>query len=235
MENRSNKTPTELTRLSEEEIVDRIYEAIIEQRLPPGTKLSESALCEAFGAGRMRIRRSLLLLASRDLVDLQSNRGAYVASPTSEQARDVFEARRSIEPSVIRMAVERASPSDVKALERNLALESQANRDGDRRQAIRLSGEFHVKLAETANNHVMCRMVKELVSRTSLIIGMFGSPGTTNCLDDEHAEIMATFRKPDPEKAARLMTKHLEHIEAQIDLTAQNRSQVNLVNLFGSQ
>ena len=82
--------------LDEEEIVERIFEAIIDQRLPPGTKLSEASLCEAFGVGRMRVRRSLLLLSSREVVSLQPNRGAYVASPSSEQAREVFEARLMI-------------------------------------------------------------------------------------------------------------------------------------------
>ena len=77
--------------LGEEEIVERIFEAIIDQRLPPGTKLSEAALCEAFGVGRMRIRHSLLLLSSREVVDLLPNRGAFVASPSAEQAREVFE------------------------------------------------------------------------------------------------------------------------------------------------
>ena len=74
--------------LAEEEIVDRIFEAVIDQRLPPGTKLSEAALCEAFGVGRMRIRQSLLLLSSREVVELLPNRGAFVASPTAEQARE---------------------------------------------------------------------------------------------------------------------------------------------------
>ena len=71
--------------IGEEDIVEHIFEAIIEQRLPPGTKLSESALCDAFGVGRMRIRRALLLLASRQIVELHANRGAFVASPTSER------------------------------------------------------------------------------------------------------------------------------------------------------
>ena len=83
--------------VSEHVIVDRIYSAVIEQQLRPGAKLSELSLCEAFGVGRMRVRRALLLLASRDIVDLQSNRGAYIATPTLLQARQVFEARRAIE------------------------------------------------------------------------------------------------------------------------------------------
>ena len=82
---------TNADEIAEEEIVERIFEAVVEQRLPPGTKLSESALCEAFGVGRMRIRRSLLLLASREVVELRANRGAYVASPTADQAREVFD------------------------------------------------------------------------------------------------------------------------------------------------
>lgn len=217
---------------SEDAIVERIFEAVIEQRLPPGTKLSESALCEAFGVGRMRIRRSLLLLASRDIVDLQSNRGAYVSSPTPEQAREVFEARRSIEPNVARLAVERAAAPDIEALAQHLRQESLAHADGDRRRAIRLSGAFHVKLAEIAGNAIMLRMVKELVTRTSLIIGMFGASLAASCPDDEHQNILRTLEARDPETAADLMREHLRHIEAQIDLTAEPAANVDLVTLF---
>jgi len=218
--------------ISEEAIVDRIFDAVVEQRLPPGTKLSESALCEAFGAGRMRVRRSLLLLASREIVDLHSNRGAYIASPTPEQAREVFEARRSIEPNVARLAVERAKKVDIADLKRHLAEESAAQKSGNRRLTIRLSGQFHVKLAEIAGNGIMVRMVKELVTRTSLIIGMFGASGGADCADDEHQQILGAFKDKDPEKAARLMRAHLNHIEAEIDLTADMAAQVDLVGLF---
>lgn len=218
--------------LNEEAIVDRIYQAVIEQRLPPGTKLSESALCKAFNVGRMRIRRSLLLLASRDIVELQSNRGAYVSSPTSDEAREVFEARRCIEPNVARAAVERASATDIESLEQHLGLEAEAHRHGDRQQVIRLSGEFHVKLAEVARNHVMHRMVKELVTRTSLIIGLFGAPGTANCHDDEHADLISALKQQDKDQVAQIMSHHLQHIETQIDLTAKRDAGVNLANIF---
>ena len=221
--------------LDEEAIVDRIYQAVIEQRLPPGTKLSESDLCKAFNVGRMRIRRSLLLLASRNIVELQSNRGAYVSSPTSDEARDVFEARRCIEPNVARTAVDRASAADIGRLEKHLGLEAEAHRRGDRQLVIRLSGEFHVKLAEVAGNHVMHRMVKELVTRTSLIIGLFGAPGTANCHDDEHADIITALKQRDGDQVAEIMTHHLQHIEMQIDLTAKRNAGVNLANIFSNE
>ncbi|MFT5342374.1 MAG: DNA-binding GntR family transcriptional regulator [Paracoccaceae bacterium] len=85
----------------EQVIVDRIYSAVMEQRLAPKTKLSESQLCESFGVGRMRVRRALLLLASQGIVDLQANRGAFIACPNAKEANDVFEARKLIEPGLI--------------------------------------------------------------------------------------------------------------------------------------
>jgi DNA-binding GntR family transcriptional regulator len=218
--------------LDEEEIVDRIFEAIIDQRLPPGTKLSEAALCEAFGVGRMRIRQSLLLLASREVVELLPNRGAFVASPTAEQAREVFEARLMIEPNVARLAVERATDADLTRLEQHLQLEHAAHHGSRRRDAIRLSGQYHVLLAEIADNAVALRMVKELVTRTSLIIGIFGSPGVSNCRDEDHDEIFAAFRSRDAEAAARLMSDHLRHIQQHLELSGPAEGASDLVAIF---
>lgn len=218
--------------IDEEEIVDRIFEAVIEQRLPPGTKLSESALCEAFGVGRMRIRRSLLLLASREVVDLQANRGAFVASPTAEQAREVFEARLMIEPNLARLAARRASASELSMLARHLALEVEAHDQNRRRDAIRLSGQFHVLMAQVAGNSVALRMVKELATRTSLIIGIFGSPGMSNCRDQEHDEILAALGRRDGDQAADLMSRHLEHIQEHLDLGGKSDAPTDLVSIF---
>lgn len=218
--------------LDEEEIVGRIFEAIIDQRLPPGTKLSEAALCEAFRVGRMRIRQSLLLLASREVVALLPNRGAFVASPSAEQAREVFEARLMIEPNVARLAAERAEDGDLVMLERHLRLEHEAHRGGKRREAIRLSGQFHVLLAELAGNTVTLRMVKELVTRTSLIIGIFGSPGVSNCRDDDHDDIFGAFRSRDGDLAARLMSDHLRHIQEHLELGDRAEATSDLVALF---
>lgn len=218
--------------LGEEEIVERIFEAVIEQRLPPGTKLSEAALCEAFGVGRMRIRQSLLLLASREIVELQPNRGAFVASPTPEQAREVFVARLAIEPNVARLAVDKAAATDLAMLEEHLKLEEAAHASGLRHEEIRLSGQFHVQLAQIAANSVLQRMVKELVTRTSLIIGLFGRKGVSNCRDEDHAEILEALRSRDADCAARLMASHLEHIQQGLDLGGRIEASTDLVSLF---
>jgi len=218
----------------EARIVERIYEAVMDQRLAPGAKLSEAALCEAFGVGRMRIRRSLLILASREVVDLQPNRGAYVAQPTADQAREVFEARLMIEPPLARLAAQRIKRADIKSLEAHLDKEAVAHAAGNRREAIRLSGQFHAALAQVAENTVTLRIVKDLITRSSIIIAMYGDAGFSNCRDDEHSAIVAALRTSDADGAETLMRAHLAHIKDHLQPGRQAMESQDLVALFGS-
>ena len=137
-------------------------------------------------------------------------------------------------PLVARLAVERASEDDLTTLGQHLRLEHQAHHSSKRRDAIRLSGQFHVLLAEVAGNTVALRMVKELVTRTSLIIGIFGAPGISNCRDDEHEQIVAAFRGRETDVAASLMGAHLRHIEAHLHLDRKVDPSVDLLKLFGA-
>ncbi len=223
-----------IEKAEEEAIVGRIYEALIDQRLAPGTKLSESVLCEAFGVGRMRVRRSLLLLANRGLVELHANRGAFVARPTPQQAQEIFEARLAIEPPIARIAALKAKPSNLKVLERHLLKESEAHAAGNRQEAIRLSGQFHTDLAQLTGNSFLIQVVKDLVTRSSLIIAMFGDTGVVNCRDDEHAGIIQALRSRDEQLAQDLMKKHIVHINEHVDLHKPKATSQDLLSVFKS-
>lgn len=199
-------------------IVDRLISSVMEQRLSPGTKLSEAALCETFGVGRMHVRRALLMLANQGIVDLQSNRGAFIARPGIDEARDVFATRLILEPTVITNVIENAKSAQLRALRDHIDLEQKARKRRNRREAIRLSGEFHVRLAEAAGNAVMSTIVRDLVTRSSLIIALFGKTDASACQDDEHLQILDAVSVGNVKKAVRRTRMHLEHIEADLDL-----------------
>lgn len=216
----------------EDWIVEQVFDAIIERQLPPGHKLSEVALGKAFGVGRMHIRRSLLLLASRGVVDLYANRGAFVSKPSVEEAQEVFEARIEVEPNITRLAVKRASKKDIEILRQHLTDEHQAHIDGDRRAAIRLSGQFHLTLTEIAGNEILAKLVRELITRTSLIIGIYGSAGVSNCHTGDHERLLTAFNDKDGERAAELMVKHLHSIQQHLNFQTGDNEDVDLLNVF---
>ena len=214
-------------------IVERIYRAVMEQRLAPKTKLSESRLCDTFGVGRMRVRRALLLLSSQGIVDLHSNRGAYVACPDKSEANDVFAARLLIEPPLVRLLAQSANDINLTLLTEHIALEDAARSKNQRTEIIRLSGEFHTKLAQATGNSFISRMMKELVTRTSLIVGLFGSSENATCPDDEHAKILHAVQAYDPDKAAKLLISHLDHIQYGLDMDSRVEPKDDLATILG--
>jgi len=218
---------------SEQEITDRIFSAVMEQRLPPGTKLSENILCEAFRASRARIRRALLILAERGVVELRSNRGAFVANPSVDNARHVFAARRAIEPAIVREAVRNITDEQLTRLGAHIEGEAVAQATARHREAIRQSGAFHVRLAEIGGNPVLARMLAELVARTSLIIGLFGA-SSTSCSEGDHRKLLEAISDRDGNRAAELMVRHLDHIEKDLQLVDVRPARIDVRAVLAS-
>lgn len=219
--------------MDEDYIVERIFKAIMEQRLAPKTKLSEARLCETFGVGRMRVRRALLLLSAQGLIELHSNRGAYVASPDKAEANDVFAARILIEPPLVRQLAQCAGQTDLSTLIDHIALEDKARAQNKRTEIIRLSGEFHSKLAQVNGNTFIFRVMRELVTRTSLIVGLFGTSSTASCPDDEHSKILEAIQAQRPDHAEELLIAHLTHIQNGLDMETRKEPQDDLATILG--
>lgn len=197
----------------EDRIVEQVLGAIADQRLPAGAKLGEQALSDLFSCNRAQVRRALTALAAHGVVDLFPNRGAFVATPTAEEARDVFQARRAIETSITRNVVKRATADDIERLRRHVKDEHAITVGEGRRTAIRMSRDFHLKLAQIGGNRILERYLAELTMRTSLIIGLYGSTETSACADDEHKSIVEAIAAGDVDGALMAIDQHLRHIE----------------------
>ncbi|MYN18745.1 FCD domain-containing protein [Rugamonas sp. FT107W] len=209
----------------------RIYRAVVNavmsHRLPPGTHLGEADFCELYQVSRTTVRKALQRLAHDHIIELRPNRGAVIASPTPEEARDIFAARRAIEREIVPLVIRNATPASLKQIRAALHAEDQARRTGDRAGWIRLGGEFHILLAELAGNQVLQRFMAELVSRCSLIIALYEAPGATMCENDEHQDLATLIEQRKVKEAIHLIEHHLLEIEARLHLHEQDKK-VNL-------
>lgn len=204
---------------TDEHIHGEIYSAIINHQIRPATPLQEDALATAFGVSRTIIRKVLQRLSHEKLVDLIPNKGAFVAKPSIEEARQVFEARRGVECILAEKLASTITREDVDRLTAMVSAEAEAVEQDSKQRRLQLSGDFHRQLASLAGNEVLRDFVHELVSRTSLIIALYESPGAVPCSYSEHKEIVDALKRRDGKKAAQYMDHHLRHIEAQIDLS----------------
>ncbi len=205
-------------------VYEHVFDAILEQRLTPGTKLSEEALGEIFGVSRTIIRRALSRLGHEGVVLLRPNRGAVVASPSVEEARQVFFARRMVEKAITELAVEHATAEQLAELRQMVSDERDSFARGDRGAGIRLSGEFHLQLAVAARNAPLISFQRSLVSQTSLIIAQYETGNRTHCSYDEHSQLIDAIEARNAALAVELMMHHMDHIDSKLNLDEDSAS-----------
>lgn len=222
------------TKLTEKQIYERIWKSIAERRLAPGTRLKEERLCEIFGASRPRIRRALDQLTHDGLVSHIPNRGAFVATPSMEEACDVFFTRRVVERGVIEALRKHGVRETLAALETHIAEEREALAEGDTARIIRLSGAFHMLLAELAASPLLADILRDLVSKSTLVTAVFKPKCDTQCGPDEHAAIVAALAAGDFETAQKEMEAHLIEAERTLKLEASKEGAAAQDDILGA-
>ena len=195
------------------QIVESLTRAIVEHRLQPGTKLAEQKLADHFGVSRTLVRQALFQLAQNRLVKLEPARGAFVAAPTVEEARQVFQVRRMLETQMVREFARGATPAKVRALKDHMAREKAALDGDDAAGGVKLLGDFHVRMAELMGNEVLAHVLHDLIARSSLISLMYQRAGAAAHSQEEHVELVRAVAAKDEKRAVRLMEDHLRHVE----------------------
>jgi DNA-binding GntR family transcriptional regulator len=185
--------------------------AIIEQALEPGAKLPEDAIGERFGASRTIVRNALAQLAAEGLVDLRRNRGAAVATPSWEEARDTFDVRLGLERLVMSRLAGRLTRDQIKTLDMHVDEEERA-RGNNEPLSIRLATEFHILLADMTGSPVLTRYVSEVSSRCGLILALYSRPHSSECAVNEHRAVIAALSAGNVERACAVMADHLEAV-----------------------
>jgi len=194
--------------------------AIIEQALEPGAKLPEDAIGERFGASRTIVRHALGQLAAEGLVELRRNKGAAVATPSWDQARDIFDVRIAMERLVMSRLAGNLSRAQIEQLRNHVAEEERA-RGNDETLSIRLATEFHIVLAEMTGSAVLERYVSEVSSRCGLILALYSRPHSSECAVSEHRAIIDALARGDANRAISEMEKHLESVAGRALIVAR--------------
>jgi DNA-binding GntR family transcriptional regulator len=201
---------------TEEAVHAVIARVLLRGQLAPGTQFVETRLAHVFGVSRERIRKVLARLGHERLLDLVPNRGAFVASPSLEQAREIYEARRILEGGIAARLAGRMEAAHLKALAAHGRRERRALKAGDRALSIRLSAEFHCLLADCCGSEYIQRQLQELVSRTSMLVAFFESEAASSCACEEHELIVEALREGDARGAMRSMHSHLSLVETRL-------------------
>jgi GntR family transcriptional repressor for pyruvate dehydrogenase complex len=212
-------------------IVDQIRELIAEGRIKPGDRLPpERELAERFKASRNSVRDAIRVLEQRGLIESRQGDGTYVRTVSPEelaeplallllqshtQMRELWEARRILDPAVAELAAMRITDDELEELEGILDLQRSKVEGG--MLALEEDTAFHYAIAQSAGNGVILRVLDTLVDllRQSRERSLQQHDRPAYSLAG-HVRILAALRARDPAAARDQMLQHLHEIEERV-------------------
>jgi DNA-binding GntR family transcriptional regulator len=195
-----------------EQTADLLRERIIAGHFRSGERLVEARIASQLQISRGPVREALKQLREEGLVREEPRRGAFVASPTIEDVRDVYDLRAALEARAARLVIRNEDPTAVEALDRAVGRIEEAARAGDLARIVRSDYEFHETLCRVSGNR---RLHDAFVRNASALRALLGLEEerfyeSFQAIWDQHRELLETVRSGDVNRAQALFTDHME-------------------------
>jgi GntR family transcriptional repressor for pyruvate dehydrogenase complex len=214
-----------------EDIVTQILQLMSDGNLTAGRRLpSERELASQLGVSRPSVREAMRQLELMGVIESRQGSGAFVKEVSDADLvqplalllrgrkhllRDILETRKVIEPHLARLAAEKASSTDIEALDELVRQQQAKVRAG--RMAIEEDTSFHHRLARASGNRVLLLLVESCMDllRESRKRNL-QSPERARRSVEGHADLLLAIKRRDPDGAFEAMVRHLDGIEAAI-------------------
>jgi DNA-binding GntR family transcriptional regulator len=199
-----------------ERVADVLREEVAEGRLRSGARLPEQALCTALGVSRNTVREALSQLVAERVLVREPNRGVFVAEPDREAVRDVYRARRLLEPAAVRYG-EALTPAAVAAVRAAVTEGRSAAEQGRWDDVGSANQHFHRALVAIAGSPRLDQQMSLLLAEMRLVFHRM--PGVREFFEPYVARndaIAGLLQAGDREGAAAEVTAYLHVAEGQL-------------------
>jgi DNA-binding GntR family transcriptional regulator len=198
-----------------ERIYDELRDAVLRGDFKPGEALKPQELAGRHGVSLAVVREALVRLVGDGLADRLTNRGFAVPTPTDKRWQDLAEARRTIEPAALRMAIERGDldwEARVRATHHRL-FRTPATEPGQSRvisaEWSRAHRDFHRALLEGSGNSVLLETFDRLWLTGELTRRWSADLAPDRDYIGEHQGLEEATLARDADRAVALLERHL--------------------------
>lgn len=224
-----------------ERIAELIVEYVGKHQLHAGDRLpTEQEFAEQFGVSRTIVRDAIKMLTPSGLVRPRRGSGIFVGELTSlsanttqnlaslvppERVAELFEFRCVQEMQTARLAAQRVSVAELRAIEQSLAANREAAAQENWDIFLRSDDEFHHGIALAAHNVFFVETVDSIMrlQRWAIRVLTGGAPGSLQTSVEQHAAIFHAIREGNPDRAADAARTHVESVLAAYQQEARRR------------
>ncbi len=190
---------------------DRLKRAILDGHFPPGTRLVESHLAEAFGISRAPIREALRQLKQEGLVIYVVHRGYFVPQFNLDDLEELFLLRTALEKLAVRLAIACMSLQEFAKLEGIVRrMESLHCKDAGRSLATDLDVSFHKHICKMSHSKRLLNMWSNMADQITLaILASNRSFPTPVGFAEGHRQILEALRSRELDRAEAAIEQHI--------------------------
>ena len=197
-------------------VKDRLLEAILDGRYPPGSRIIETRAAREFGTSQAPVREALRDLEALGVVEIAAFRGARVRRPSLDELLEAYVVRSELEALVVRLAVPRLTDHDIAVLSGYMDAMDHAAEAGDTVAEAAADARFHGCLVEIANNSTLARVwgLLEPYSRTYISLAVPGADRRR--IAGLHVPVLDALRARDAVTAEAAIRHHFDDAEAML-------------------
>ncbi len=198
---------------------DRLYlvmrDMAVTFRFPPGQRINEVALAKELSTSRTPLREAMQRLVSEGLLTSEHRKGYFCRPLDAKAIFDLYELRRCLEVSAVRLACERATDAELRQLEAFLLETADVPEDEPPARLLRLDEQFHESVASLSRNQEFVRTLENVNARI-YFVRWIDMGGRRTATQGEHRAILQALKRRDAEAGATLMQRHIGHRMEQI-------------------
>lgn len=181
--------------------------------LLPGTKLAEQALAKAFCVSRNTLREAFTVLAGESIVTRIPNHGVVVTFPGARGVREIYQARRFVEPAAVRWA----KGIDVAKLQEIVLVAVAASTRSDVLEMADANQKFHETLLRGTNSGLLQDFMERVLAQMRLVFhAMSHAPDFHSNYVEHNASIVKMLVDGQREEAAEALLRYMDQAEAEL-------------------
>lgn len=194
------------------DLVERLRNDILIEKLLPGSKLTEKEICDEYDVSRTPVRESLKNLETEGLIELIPNRGAFVVGFSLGDMKDLLELRKTYELLAVKWAIQRIYDDELEQLEKDFEYMKFYTRQNEIKKLSDINNNFHNTIYQATHNRMLINILKlynYYIKHSNLTVST-----DEDHLDDiltEHTNIFNAFIMQDVDEGIIAMTEHLDN------------------------
>jgi DNA-binding GntR family transcriptional regulator len=179
-----------------------IKERIVTGEYSPGDRIVIRDISEQLGISDTPVREALKKLASENLIEMETHKGARITPVNIENLEEIFVVRLELETLACRLAVINATQSEIHELETLVDKMDECIANNDTIAYSIFNTRFHDILYAASHSSVLIDIVKNLYARSEYSRMVFNyDPQRRKASNEEHKAIVEGLKEKDEQKA----------------------------------